>query len=153
MAEKEDEKEDEKDNKKDGEKDNNSSRNEDQPIPILEWFVAAIGLIMVLGAIGFITYKTATNGNKPPILKVTYNAPEKNEAGYLVKFEVENTGDETAAAVVIEGKIMNGAEEVETSSATFDYAPSQSKVSGGLYFKNNPQEFNFEISPKGYQKP
>ncbi len=138
---------------KSDEKENNSSGTKDQQIPFLEWFVAIIGLIMVAGAFGFIIYKAATDGNKPPILKVNYSAPEKNDAGYLVKFEVENTGDETAADVVVEGKLMKGTEEIETSSATFDYAPSQSKRGGGLYFKNNPQEFEFEISPKGYQNP
>lgn len=124
-----------------------------QRIPFLEWLTAAIGLILVVGAIGFIIYKAATNEQKPPILKVSYGAVEKNEAGYLVKFEVENSGDETAAAVVIEGKLTKGVSEVETSSATFDYAPSHSKRNGGLYFKNNPKEFDFEIFPKGYQKP
>ncbi len=130
-----------------------SSENKNQKIPFLEWLMAAIGLILVGGALGFIIYEASTNGHEPPILKVGYGAVEKNEAGYLVKFEVENSGDETAADVVIEGKLTKGAEEIETSSVTFDYAPSQSKRGGGLYFKNNPQEFNFELAPKGYQKP
>ena len=138
----------EKDNK---EKDSSEKKN--QKIPFLEWLMAGIGLILVVGALGFIIYEAANNGHKPPILKISYSVAEKNEAGYLIKFEVENSGDETAADVVIEGKLIKGAEEIEMSSATFDYAPSNSKRNGGLYFKNNPQEFDFEISPKGYQKP
>lgn len=134
-------------------KETTSSENKNQEIPFLEWLKAAIGLILVVGALGFIIYKAVTNGHEPPIIKVSYGAVEKNEAGYLVKLEVENSGDETAADVVIEGKLTKDIEEIETSAVTFDYAPSHSKRSGGLYFKNNPNEFDFEISPKGYQKP
>lgn len=130
-----------------------SSEKKNQKIPFLEWLTAVIGLILVVGALGFIIYEASTNEHEPPILKLSYGAVIKTEAGYLVKFEVENNGDETAANVVIEGKLTKGAQEIETSSVTFDYAPSQSKRNGGLYFKNNPQEFDFEILAKGYQKP
>jgi uncharacterized protein (TIGR02588 family) len=135
------------------EKENNSSEKKDQPIPFLEWLVAAIGLILVIGALGFTIYQAATGGKKPPILKVKSTNIEKTDAGYLVKFEVENTGDETAADVVIQGKLTKAAEEIETSSATLDYAPSHSKRGGGLYFKNDPQSADFEILAKSYQEP
>lgn len=129
------------------------SENKNKQIPFLEWLAAIIGLILVVGALGFIIYKAATDGGKPPILKVKSTNIEKNEAGYLVEFEVENSGDMTAASVVVEGKLTKGAEEVEMSSATFDYAPAHSKRNGGLYFKNNPQTADLEILAKSYQKP
>lgn len=129
------------------------SENKNKQTSFLEWLMAAVGLILVVGALGFIIYKAATDGDKPPILKVKSTNIEKNEAGYLVEFEIENSGDITAASVVVEGKLTKGAEEIETSSATFDYAPAHSKRSGGLYFKNDPQTADLEILAKSYQKP
>ena len=130
-----------------------ASKNENKQIPFLEWMTAAIGLILVGGALCFIVYQAVTDGEKPPLLKVNSGAVEKTKAGYLVKFVVENDGDETAADVIVEGKLTKAGEEIEMSSATLDYAPSNSKRDGGFYFKNDPQEANLEILVKGYQKP
>lgn len=139
--------------KKEDEKENSSSRTNNQPIPFLEWLMAAIGLILAAGALGFIIYNAATGEHKPPILKVKHGSVEKIETGYLITFDVENIGNETAAEVLIEGKLTKGAEEIETSSVTFDYVPSQSKRTGGLYFNSDPRQAVLEIAAKGYQKP
>ena len=73
--------------------------------------------------------------------------------GYLVKFRVKNTGDQTAASLTVEGELKNGAEIVETSAATLTYAPSHSEREGGLFFSKNPNQYQLEIRSKGYEKP
>ena len=121
--------------------------------PVSEWIVAAIGLLLVAGAIGFMIYEAVTGDKTPPTLSVSVDSVTQSGKGYLVKFRVKNTGDETAASLTVEGELKNGAESVETSTATLTYAPSHSEREGGLYFSKNPNEYQLEIYPKGYEKP
>lgn len=125
----------------------------DQKTPVLEWLVAAIGMILVTGLIGFLLYKTATKNDSPPNLSVESGAIVTTESGYLLKFSLVNNGEEQAADVTVEGKLTRGGEEAETSSVTIAYAPSHSKREGGLFFTKNPQEFQLQIRATGYSAP
>ena len=124
-----------------------------QKPPFLEWLIAALGLILVTGAIGFMIYEAATQENLPPNFVFKVGSATQTANGFLVKFELENTGDETAAAVEIEGELTRGEESVEKSSASLTYAPSHSKREGGLLFTKNPNEFELTIRVAGYEKP
>ncbi len=121
--------------------------------PALEWLIAAAGLILVVGTIGFLIYQAVTDKNTPPDLSVSTDSVVRTENGYLVKFSIYNKGDDNAADIVVEGKIKQNGEDLETSSVTIDYAPSNSKREGGLFFTKNPDYFEFEIRALGYKKP
>ena len=121
--------------------------------PFWEWLIAAVGLILVVGTIA-VTLNRAVNEKKSsPQLKVSVESTEPNGDGYLVKFLVENSGNQTAAAVTIEGELKSGDETVETGSATLAYAPANSERRGGLYFSKNPQQFDLQIRATGYEEP
>ena len=62
-------------------------------------------------------------------------------------------GDEIAADVTVEGELMRAKESLEKSDVTIDYVPSHSEKKGGMFFKNNPRDFDFEIHAKGYNEP
>ena len=124
-----------------------------QKTSALEWIIAVVGLILVTGAIGFMIYEAALQEKQPPNFVFEIASPMKTSNGFLVKFELENTGDETAAAVEVEGELTRGEESVEKSSATLTYAPSHSKREGGLLFTKNPNEFELTIRVAGYEKP
>jgi uncharacterized protein (TIGR02588 family) len=126
---------------------------QDKKTPALEWMIAALGLILVVGTIGFLIYQAFKDKSAPPDLSVQIDSIIKMESGYLVNFSVYNKGDDNAADVVVEGKIKQNGEDLETSSVTIDYAPSDSKREGGLFFTKNPGEGNFEIRALGYTKP
>lgn len=121
--------------------------------PFWEWVIAAVGLILVAGAIGFTFYRAVTEKNTAPTLQVTYDAPVPNGDGYLVKFHIKNSGNQTAAAVAVEGELKNGNESVETSTATLTYAPANSERHGGLYFSKNPQLYALQVRVAGYEEP
>ena len=133
--------------------DKNGENDGEQKTPLLEWVAAGIGLILVVGAIGFMLYQAITSTSAPPVIQLTTKSVAVVETGYLVVFEAENTGEETASNVAIEGEIKNGKESVEKSSITIDYIPSHSKQKGGLYFSKNPQQFDLAIRAAGYTKP
>ncbi len=118
-----------------------------------EWIVAAVGLCLIVTAIGTTLYNAWTAHDKPPQLEVSVDSITPNGKNYLVKFLVKNTGGQTAAAVTIEGELKNGAETAETASATLTYAPSHSERGGGLYFTKNPAQFDLQIRVTGYEEP
>lgn len=119
----------------------------------MEWIVATAGLILVVGTVGFMMYQAFTSKDTPPSFKANFERIDQVDSGYIVIFKVINEGEETAAGVEIEGELKRGAESIEKSNVTIDYAPSKSELKGGLFFKNNPHEFQIEIRAKGYLEP
>lgn len=131
----------------------NSSERQTGKTSILEWIVAVIGLILVVGTIGFMMYKAFTSKDTPPNFTTKIERIETVNSGYVVIFNLINNGEQTASGVNVEGELKNGGESLEKSGVTFDYAPSASETEGGLFFKNNPNQFQIEIHAKGYAKP
>lgn len=121
--------------------------------PFWEWVIAAIGLILVLGAIGTTAYRATTEDKTPPQLEVKIDSIEQSGAGHLVKFTVVNTGNQTAASVAVEGELKTGAEKAETSGSTLAYSPANSERRGGLFFTKNPRQFDLQIRVTGYEEP
>jgi uncharacterized protein (TIGR02588 family) len=121
--------------------------------PFWEWIIAAAGFILVSGAVGFLLFQALTKKNQSPDFFITVNSVSSRSNAFLVEFQVENKGDETAAAVMIEGELKRGAEIIEKSSARLTYVPSHSIHKGGLLFSNNPNELELKIRVSGYEKP
>ncbi len=121
--------------------------------PVWEWLVAAVGLILVIGSIGLTLYRAVIEKTTPPILEFSVDSIQPTANGYLVKFQVRNTGNQTAAALTIEGELKNGEESAETSTATLAYAPANSVRRGGLFFTKNPQNVDLQIRATGYEEP
>ncbi len=134
-------------------KDKKENRGQQKETPVWEWIIAAVGLILVVGTIGFTLYRAMTEETTPPILEFSVQAIKPTANGYLVEFRVKNTGNQTAAAVSIEGELKKGAESIEKSSASLAYAPANSVREGGLFFAKNPNEFELNIRAVGYEKP
>lgn len=126
---------------------------EAQKVTIYEWICAALGCILVFGSIAFMTYKAVTATDKPPDLTAQVKSVEKLKSGYLVKFEVKNDGEYTAAAAHIKGELKKGETTEETSTTTVDYVPSYSTRSGGIFFSKNPQDFEVNLRATGYTEP
>lgn len=121
--------------------------------PLLEWVFAVIGLILVVSVIGFLIYEISTDEGKPADLNVKIEEIIPNDKGFLVKFALENTGDETAADVTVEGEIKKGKESLEKGDVTVDYVPSHSEKKGGMFFTEDPRSNEFIIRAKGFNEP
>jgi uncharacterized protein (TIGR02588 family) len=121
--------------------------------PPLEWAIACVGLVLVVAALGLLLYKAIWGEASPPqiAVRVTSIVPVQN--GYLVKFEAINHGGSTAEGVVIGGELRRGTEQIESSHTTVDYLPSNSKKSGGLFFVQDPRQFEFQARAFGYEDP
>ncbi len=142
--------EEESKNKEENQEENKEQHNK---TPVWEWIIAAAGLILVVGSIGLTLYRAITEETTPPILEFSIDSIEPTANGYLVKFQVKNTGNQTAAALTVEGELKNGADSAETSTSTLAYAPANSVRRGGLFFTKNPQQFDLQIRATGYEEP
>ena len=122
--------------------------------PVLEWIVSALGLVLTIG-IALVIGREALSGEttQPPAIEVRATRIVPQPSGYLVEIEASNRSGGTAAIVEIEGALMAGESEVETSGLTLDYVPGHATRKGGLYFRRDPRAHRLEVRALGYQEP
>jgi uncharacterized protein (TIGR02588 family) len=121
--------------------------------PLWMWGIGLLGLILILGSIGFALYEAIAGDSSPPNVTVQVEAILPVQNGFLVEFRVINEGGTTAAGLMVEGELRNGAEVVETSDTTIDYLPSHSERAGGLFFTQDPRQYELQLRAKGYETP
>lgn len=121
--------------------------------PVLEWIAAAIGLVVLIGVIGFVGAEAFRPDTSPPQVVVERLGVEQTEAGYLVKVRATNRGGSAAAQVVVEGELEPGAGEPQTAEATFDFIADHSSREGGLFFESDPGQGRLTLRAKGYAAP
>ncbi len=119
----------------------------------LETIAASIGAILALSTIGIIVWDGIADEGRPALITLRAAAVHAHDGGFVVEIVASNAGDETAAELLVEGALRRGAEEIETSEASFDYVPSRSSRRGALYFTEDPGEYELELRPKGYREP
>ena len=122
-------------------------------ISALEWVVAALGLLLVVGAVAFLAVDAVRGGDRPPDVVVRADTVVALEGGgWLVRFSARNRGRETAASVGIAGELRDAA-GTETSRVTLDYLPGRSARTGGLFFRRDPRRAELRLRAEGYQAP
>jgi uncharacterized protein (TIGR02588 family) len=118
-----------------------------------EWVVAAIGAVLVLGALGYLVYFAQTTPLGLPLITLEQGVVTQRGDGYLVAVTITNEGGATAAAVGIEGSLSRGGVEVETAATTLDYVPRFSTRQAGLLFSSDPRDGTLELRALGYAEP
>ncbi len=118
-----------------------------------EWVAAGLGLLLVLGAVGYIGYNALTTEPFVPVVSVEHIGTEHTAGGYVVKFRAVNSGPSTAAALAVSGALHEAATAIETSEAVIDYLPPRGERSGGLIFQNDPARYELRLEAKGYADP
>lgn len=122
--------------------------------PLLEWVAAGFGLILILGMMAVIGQEALRgDADQLPSIEVRAARIASTPSGYVVEIVATNRTGGTAAAVQIEGELMNGETSVETSSLTFDYVPGHAERKGGLFFTEDPRRHRLEVRALGYQAP
>ncbi len=130
-----------------------SGEGRSEHIPLWEWVTAAIGAVLVIGAIGFMLYQAVAGDDSPPDITIRVDTILPVQNGYLVKIRTTNRGGSTAAGVTVEGELHGDTGTIETSGTTVDYVPPRSERSGGLFFTQDPHRYRLELRAKGYQQP
>ncbi len=141
---------------KDDERGKQERGDEEQDSPAkrrLEAIAAAIGAVLALATLGIIVWDGISDQGRPALVTLRAGAVTEHEAGYVVEVVAENSGDATAAALLVEGSLRQGDQVVETSETTFDYVPSRSQREGGLVFTADPRAYALTLQAKGYIEP
>ena len=121
--------------------------------PIWMWGIAVLGLVLVLGSIGFMLYEAAAGDSSPPDIRVHLDATVQIRNGYLVKFRVVNEGGTTVEGLTVEGVLRNGTAIQETSDTILEWVPAHSEREGGLFFSSDPRQYQMQLRAKGYENP
>lgn len=121
-------------------------------ISTISWITASIGFLLVLSSIIFLLIKGFSEAKKTPKIDVKVLSVEKEKKKYLVMIEVNNSGS-TAAALVIEGELMDGTASKEKATVTLTYVPEGSFRKAGIYFNNNPKDYEMILIPKSFEVP
>jgi uncharacterized protein (TIGR02588 family) len=122
-------------------------------VPLLEWIVAALGVLLVGGAISYLVYHSMTRGQTPPDIRVAAEQVLELAHGYVVQFRALNEGGSAAAEVTIEGELVGPDGTTERGEAVLDYLPPRSDRTGGLLFKSDPRQGELRLRATGYAKP
>jgi uncharacterized protein (TIGR02588 family) len=121
--------------------------------PLWMWGIGLLGLLLILGSIGFALYEAAAGDSSPPNVTVEVEDILPAQNGFLVEFRVVNEGGSTAAGLTVQGELRDRTEIVETSDTTIEYVPSHSERAGGLFFTLDPREYELQLRAKGYEMP
>jgi uncharacterized protein (TIGR02588 family) len=122
-------------------------------IPPAEWVDAGVGALLVVGALGALVSDSVDNEIAAPAITLEVDTVIPTAANYVVKVRAKNRGDETAAAVVIEGVLMQGDAQIERSELVLDYLPRRSSRMVGLIYGNDPRAYSLALRAVGYQVP
>ncbi|MDP5185248.1 hypothetical protein QOZ88_21660 [Blastococcus sp. BMG 814] len=118
-----------------------------------EYALGALGGLLVLLLLGFLTYQAVAVRESDPALSVSIGSVEAAGDGYAVHFEVRNSGGRTAEQVQISGTLTRGGSEVEQASTSVPYLPPNSRHSGALLFSEDPRDGRLQVRPSGYIAP
>ena len=121
--------------------------------PLWEWLLAAAGVLLIVGVMSAMIYRGAVSGDRPPAFELSVGGISRSGDGYVATFKVRNLGAETAANLGVEGKLTQRGQEVETAATSLTYIPGDSEREGGLFFRNDPGQFELELRATGYEKP
>lgn len=121
--------------------------------PALEWVVAALGALLVSGAIAYLLFYALARDGAPPDVRLVAERVVELPESWLVQFRAFNEGGEAAARLEIEGTLEGPSGPIETSVATLDHLPPRSGRTGGLFFSRDPRGFELRLRAKGYAEP
>jgi len=117
------------------------------------WSIGLLGLVCVLGSIGFMLFEAITGDSTPPDVSIEIQSMLPVQNGFLVEFRAINEGGRAAEGLNVEGELRDGTEIVETSDTTIEYLPSNSERQGGLFFSQDPRQYDLQLSARGYEVP
>src|SRR5687768_627595 len=108
----------------------NRAPDEDPLKSKLEAASAAVGAVLAIVTLGVIAWDGWREEDRPALVELAAQSVHEHPAGFVVEIVAFNSGDATAAALLVEGTLNRGDEVVETSEATFDYLPRRSERRG-----------------------
>jgi uncharacterized protein (TIGR02588 family) len=118
-----------------------------------EWVVSGVSALLVLLTIGYVFYKAAAEPSTPPQVVIELEEIYPGAGGYVVILWAHNVGGQTAKDLAIEGQLVSDTGVVATRSAGITFLPGESRRKAGLFFPVDPERYELELHPVGYDVP
>lgn len=119
----------------------------------LEWTVFGVGLVLVLGTIGYLLYDAATIGEPLPDLEVGVGRAELHGQDFAVPVKVTNRGQQTAEGVQVEVVLIKDGAEQERGTFEIAFVPRRAEREGWVTFKTDPRGGELRARVLGYERP
>ena len=121
-------------------------------MPMAERVASALGAVIVLGTIGFLTVETIRRGDQEPALTVSVAQVREAPEGFVVTVEVRNQSRGAAADVHLAG-VGRGTDGGRLQPvARLDYVPGFSSRRASLVFAVHPGSAP-QVRVVGYRRP
>ena len=114
---------------------------------------AAIGALLICGAIGSLLHEAITSDGSAPVIVLEVDSVLARGDGFLVEFSATNRGETTAASLRVEGELLSDTARIERSEASLDFVPAGATRHAGLFFDHDPRLFRLRLRPRGYDRP
>ena len=121
-------------------------------MPMAERVASALGVMIVLGTIGFLTAETIRRGDQEPALTVSVVQIREAPPGFVVTVEVRNQSRGAAADVHLAGFDRGSDGGRLQPVARLDYVPGFSSRRASLVFAVHPGSAP-QVRVLGYTRP
>ena len=119
----------------------------------LEWLLGGVGAVMLFVGVVYLIRDGLSRSDRPGAVEAKVTDVVRAGDAFVVRFELHNAGDETLSNLHVTARLIEGDREIETASAVVDYLPARSTQRGGFYLRHDPERYELEIGPEGYQTP
>jgi uncharacterized protein (TIGR02588 family) len=119
----------------------------------LEAIAGTLGALLTLATLGVLAYDGIAGDGGPPAIVVEPGPARVVDGKYVIDIEVRNEGEQTAAAVVVEGALRRGDTVVETRELEIDYVSPRTVHTGGLVFTHDPAQHELMLNAKSFTTP
>jgi uncharacterized protein (TIGR02588 family) len=119
----------------------------------LEWVVFAVGLVLVLGTLGYLVRESIASDGGPPEVLARLGAPRPSASGYLVPVEVTNVGQTTAEDVRVPILLELPGGEREEAELGIAFLPRNSKRDGWVSFREDPRRGTLSLGAIAFEVP
>jgi uncharacterized protein (TIGR02588 family) len=121
-------------------------------IPVFEWIAAALGALLLLGAVAVLVTH-GLDAASGPDLHARVDRVARVDAGWRVEVVLENRGDRTAEDVTFVAEVERGGGGREVlAELTLDQLPARSSRRGGFFLPAEPPA-GLTVRATGYLEP
>ncbi len=120
--------------------------------PALEWIAGVMGVVIVLGTLGYLVFAALQPGSDAPELTVTVTGVRESAGSFVVDVEVRNRSRQAAADVHLAGMTAANEGHAAHPRARLDYVPGLSTRTASLIFDLNPGR-DADVRVVGYSVP
>jgi uncharacterized protein (TIGR02588 family) len=119
----------------------------------LEWSVFAVGLVLVLGTLGFLVRESLVAAGGTPDVVARLGLPKASSGGFMVPVEVSNVGNGTAEDVKVTVVLELPDAEPEEAELDIAFLPRDSRRDGWVTFQNDPGRGSLRLGPIAFEVP